>query len=203
MNQSLYLLKFHPILKEKIWGGEKIETILGKCFHPASNCGESWELSGLEGDISIVANGFLEENDLNELTEIYMYDLLGDEPYLKYGLGFPLLIKFIDAKDDLSVQIHPDDEFAQEHYQMNGKNELWYVMDADDGAGLYVGFKNKTTKMQFAEAVKKGTVDQLLNFYPVKEGDVFYIPAGTVHAIGKGVMLAEIQQSSDITLRVF
>jgi len=203
MTEKIYPLKFNPIFKEKIWGGRKMTTLLNKDFSPLPNCGESWELSGVEGDVSVVANGFLSENDLNELIEIYMYDLVGDEPYQKYGLGFPLLIKFIDAAEDLSVQVHPDDKLAGERYGLNGKTELWHVLDADSGAGLYVGFKSGTTRQHYLDAVKNGTVEQLLRFYPVSKGDTFFIPAGTVHAIGKGVLLAEIQQTSDITYRIF
>lgn len=202
-SEFLYLFKFQPIFKDKIWGGQKIRTILGKEFSPLPNCGESWEISGLEGDASVVQNGFLAENDLNELLDIYMYDLLGDRVYDRYGIGFPLLIKMIDAAEDLSVQVHPDDEYAWENFGGNGKTELWHILDADPGAGLYVGFKKNVTKETYLQSVENGTVDQLLNFYPVKAGDTFFIPAGTVHAIGKGVLLTEIQQSSDITFRIF
>ncbi len=203
MTTDLYTLKFYPIFKEKIWGGQKMAALLHKDFAPLPNCGESWELSSVEGDLSVVSNGFLAENNINELLEIYMYDLVGDENYLKYGLGFPLLIKFIDAKEDLSVQVHPDDRLAQERYGLNGKTELWHVLDADRNAGLYVGFKPNITRQRYLDAVKNGTVDQLLQFYPVAKGDTFFIPAGTVHAIGKGVLLAEVQQTSDITYRIF
>lgn len=199
---SLYPLKFKPIYKEKIWGGNKLAEILGRNFSPLSNCGESWELSDIEDDVSVVTNGFLQENDLRDLIEVYMYDLMGEENYLRYGLGFPLLIKLIDASDDLSVQVHPDDELATK-YGQNGKTEIWYVLDADKDAGLYVGFKENVRKETYLKAVQDGIVDQLLNFYPVQKGDVFLIPAGTVHAIGKGVLLSEIQQASDVTFRIF
>ena len=200
----LYPLKFKPFFKEKIWGGEKIKKVLHRPVGNMDHCGESWEISAIEDNVSVVANGFFaEENDLNELIEIYMGDLLGDKVYDQYGLGFPLLIKYIDATDDLSVQVHPDDQLAQERYGMNGKTEMWYVIEADKGAGLYVGFKDGVTRDQYWNAVESGTIDQLLRFYPVKKGDVFFIPAGTVHAIGKGVLLAEIQQPSDVTYRIF
>ena len=203
MSKKIYPLKFNPIFKEKIWGGHKIATLLHKDFSPLANCGESWELSGVEDEVSVVANGFLSGNELNELIEIYMYDLVGDEPYLKYGLGFPLLIKFIDAEENLSVQVHPDDKLAGERYGLNGKTELWHVLNANPGAGLYVGFQSGTTRQRYLDALKNGTIEQLLQFYPVAKGDTFFIPAGTVHAIGKGVLLAEIQQPSDITYRIF
>ena len=200
---ALYPLKFTPILKEKIWGGNKIETILKHKISPMRNCGESWEVSGLVEDESVVSNGFLAENNLNELLEIYLTDFVGEKNYEKYGLGFPLLIKFIDAQDNLSVQVHPDDTLAQEKYGQNGKTEMWHVIQADEGAGLYVGFNQKVTEHQYVSAVENGTLEPLLKFYPVKAGDTFMIPAGTVHAIGKGVLLAEIQQPSDITFRIF
>ncbi len=198
---ALYPLKFTPILKEKIWGGNKIETCLKHSHMP--NCGESWEISGIVNDESVVSNGFLAENNLNELMEIYLTDMVGEKNYEKYGLGFPLLIKFIDAQDNLSVQVHPDDTLAQEKYGQNGKTEMWHVIQADEGAGLYVGFNQKVTEQQYVSAVENGTLELLLKFYPVKAGDTFMIPAGTVHAIGKGVLLAEIQQPSDITFRIF
>ena len=200
---TLYPLKFTPILKEKIWGGNKIETILKHNISPLKNCGESWEISGIVDDESVVANGFLAENNLNELMEIYLTDLVGEKNYEKYGLGFPLLIKFIDAQDNLSVQVHPDDDFAQEKFGQNGKTEMWHVIQADEGAGLYVGFNQKITAQQYMDAVENGTLEDYLKFYPVKSGDTFMIPAGTVHAIGKGVLLAEIQQPSDITFRIY
>lgn len=200
----LYPLKFKPFFKEKIWGGEKIRKVLHRPVENMDHCGESWEISAIEGNVSVVSNGFFaEDNDLNELIEVYMGDLLGDKVYDQYGLGFPLLIKYIDATDDLSVQVHPDDQLAQERYGMNGKTEMWYVIEADKGAGLYVGFKDGVTREQYCDAVDAGTVDQLLKFHPVKPGDLFFIPAGTVHAIGKGVLLAEIQQPSDVTYRIF
>ncbi len=203
METSLYPLKFEPILKDKIWGGTRLKTMLYKEISPANCCGESWEVSGLVGDESMITNGFLAENNLNELLEIYMTELVGEKNYEKYGLGFPLLIKFIDAQDNLSVQVHPDDELAQRKYGQNGKTEMWHVIASEPGSGLYVGFNKTVSKAQFEEAIANGTVEEVLQFYPVQPGDTFMIPAGTVHAIGKGVLLAEIQQPSDITFRVF
>ncbi len=200
----LYPLKFKPFFKDKIWGGNKIEKLLKRPVGNMENCGESWEISAIEDNVSVVANGFLSnENDLNELIEVYMGELVGDNVYDKFGLGFPLLIKYIDATDDLSVQVHPNDKLAQKRYGMNGKTEIWYVIDAEEGAGLYVGFKSGVTRQEYWDAVENGTIDMLLNFHTVKKGDLFFIPAGTVHAIGKGVLLAEIQQPSDVTYRIF
>lgn len=203
METSLYPLKFEPILKDKIWGGTRLKTLLYKDISDANCCGESWEVSGLVGDESMIVNGFLAENNLNELLEIYMTELVGEKNYEKYGLGFPLLIKFIDAQDNLSVQVHPDDELAQRKYGQSGKTEMWHVIASEPGSGLYVGFNKTVSKTQFEEAIANGTVEDMLQFYPVQPGDTFMIPAGTVHAIGKGVLLAEIQQPSDITFRVF
>ena len=203
MSTSLYPLKFEPILKDKIWGGTRLKTMLYKEISDANCCGESWEVSGLVGDESMIINGFLAENNINELLEIYMTELVGEKNYEKYGLGFPLLIKFIDAQDNLSVQVHPDDELAQRKYGQSGKTEMWHVIASEPGSGLYVGFNKTVSKAQFEEAIANGTVEDVLQFYPVQHGDTFMIPAGTVHAIGKGVLLAEIQQPSDITFRVF
>lgn len=200
---SLYPLKFKPIVKEKIWGGNKFLTVFKKLLNPTIKYGESWEISDIEDDVSIVENGFLSENELTELIELYMGELVGDSVYNMYGLAFPLLFKFIDASDDLSVQVHPNDELAFKKYEQQGKTEIWYVVDADPGAGLYIGFKEKIDSKKFMDSVDNGTVDQLLQFFPVQKGEFYFIPAGTVHAIGKGVLLAEIQQSSDITYRIF
>ncbi len=199
----LYPLKFAPILKEKIWGGKKIETILKHKLSHLKNCGESWEISGIIGEESLIINGFLADNNLNEIIEVYLTDILGEKNYEKYGLGFPLLIKFIDAQENLSVQVHPNDKIANEKYGQQGKTEMWHVIQADEDAGLYVGFNRPTSIEQFNDAVENGTLENLLKFYPVSKGDTFMIPAGTVHAIGKGVLLAEIQEASDITFRIF
>ena len=181
----LYPLKFRPLFFDKIWGGHKIEKLLGKNIGKLANCGESWELSGIDGKESVVTNGYLADNTLPELVEVYMGDLVGEKVFDRCGNDFPLLVKFIDAQDDLSVQVHPDDELAALRHGTNGKTEMWYVVDADEGSGLYVGFKEGVTKQQYLDAVKAGTVDALLVFHPVKPGDVFFIPAGTVHAIGR------------------
>ncbi len=198
----LYPLKFSPILKDKIWGGTKLKSIFNK---PAETdkLGESWELSGYEGDESVVTNGFLAGNNLSELIEIYMGELIGEKIYDQYGLSFPLLFKLIDANENLSIQVHPGDEVAAERHNSFGKTEMWYVLDADPGAVLIIGFTKDCTKEEYLEALENGKVEDLLQKVPVKKGDVFFIPAGLVHAIGKGVMVAEIQQSSDITYRIY
>ena len=200
---TLYPLKFQPIFKDKIWGGRKIKDVLGMDFGKLPNCGEVWVVSGVEGNPTLVKNGFLAGNELNELVSVYMGDLVGDEVYEKYGDEFPLLIKYIDANDDLSIQVHPDDTIAAKKHQSFGKNELWHIVQADEGAALYIGFKPGTTKKDYIKALQQGDLALILNKIQVKAGDTFYIPAGTVHAIGKGVLLAEVQQSSDITYRIF
>ena len=200
---SLYPLKFTPILKDKIWGGSKLKTVLNKDFSPLPNAGESWEISGVEGDISVVSNGFLAGNDLEELIEIYMGDLVGDHVYENFGVEFPLLIKFIDANDVLSIQVHPDDELSKERHNAYGKTEMWYVIEADKGSELIVGFNQNITKEQYLAKLKEGRLEEILNNAPVKEGSCFFIPAGRVHAIGKGILLAEIQQTSDVTYRMY
>ena len=199
----LYPLKFKTIYKEKIWGGDKIKRLLGKDFSPLKNCGESWEVSAIESDCSVVSNGFLAGNTLAELVEIYMGDLVGEWVFDAFGLEFPLLIKFIDAKEDLSVQVHPDDALAEKLHQANGKTEMWYVIDAEKDARLNIGFNTPVTRPMLEEHIEKGTLEQILHFIPVQADDAAFIPAGKVHAIGKGVLLAEIQQSSDLTYRLY
>lgn len=199
---SLYPLKFEPICLEKIWGGNRLKTLLGKKYN-SKNCGESWEISGVEGNISVVSNGFLQGNDLNELIEIYMGDLVGDKVYEKFGNEFPLLIKFIDAQDDLSIQVHPNDELSKERHNAFGKTEMWYVVDAAEGALINSGFNQPVDREKYLEHLENGNLTDLLKYDLAEAGDVFFIPAGRVHAIGKGSLVAEIQQTSDVTYRIF
>jgi len=199
---TLYPLKFKPIYKPTIWGGSRLEKILDKKECP-SKCGESWEISGVEGNISEVENGFLEGNTLQELIEIYMGELVGDAVYEKFGCEFPLLIKYIDANDALSIQVHPDDAVAKHRHNAYGKTEMWYVIDADSDSTLISGFKEDSNQEEFLKALTAGNLQDLLNYEKVKTGDVFFLPAGRIHAIGKGILLAEMQQTSDITYRVY
>jgi len=199
---TLYPLKFNPILKEMIWGGKRLKEVLNK-ESLSDKIGESWELSGVEGNISVVANGFLKGNTLEEIIEIYMGDLLGEKVYEKFGLEFPLLIKFIDANDALSIQVHPDDKLAAERHQSFGKTEMWYVLDHEPEAELIVGFNQVMTKDKYVEALNNGKIKDILNSIKVNKGDVFFLPAGRVHAIGAGMMIAEIQQTSNITYRIY
>ena len=200
---NLYPLKFTPICKDKIWGGNKLHELLNKEFPELPNCGESWEISGVQTDISVVSNGFLKGNNLEELIEVYMGDLVGEKVYEKFGEEFPLLIKFIDANDDLSIQVHPNDELAMERHDSFGKTEMWYVVQADPGAKLIAGFNRKINKAEYLNYLKNGQLEEILNYEEVKEGDVFFMPAGRVHAIGKGIVVAEIQQTSDVTYRIY
>jgi mannose-6-phosphate isomerase len=202
MNE-LYPLKFKPLYKEKVWGGNKISSVLKHNYAPLPNCGEVWMISGVEDNESIVSNGFLKSNSLSELVEVYMGDLVGDKVFEKFGNEFPLLFKFIDTQEYLSVQVHPGDEMALERHGSLGKTEMWYVLQADEGSELISGFKKKITKQDYLQHLKNKSLKEILNFEAVSGGDVFYIPAGHVHAIGPGILLAEIQQSSDVTYRIY
>lgn len=199
----LYPLKFKTIFKEKIWGGEKIKTILNKDFSPLENCGETWELSSVKGDVSEVKYGKLKGKSLTELIETYKSELVGKSVYEKFEGDFPLLIKFIDAKEDLSIQVHPDDELAQKRHNSKGKNEMWYIFQADENASLISGFNKPVTKESYLEAFETGKIEDILCRTNVKSGDVFNLPAGRVHTIGAGILLAEIQQTSDVTYRIY
>ncbi len=198
----LYPIKFHPILKEKIWGGDKLKTILNKSSE-TKNVGESWEISTVGDDISIVCNGELTGKTLKDLIIEYKDELLGKKVYKEFGDQFPLLIKFIDAKEDLSVQLHPDDELAKKRHNSFGKTEMWYVVQADPDANLIVGFDKDTTKEEYEDFLEKGEITKLLNFEKISKGDSYFIKAGRIHAIGAGSLIAEIQQTSDITYRVY
>ncbi len=200
---NLYPFKFHTIFKEKIWGGEKIRTILQKDFSPAKNCGETWEISGVKGNISVIANGPLKGKNLKEVIREYQAALVGEKVYQQYHDDFPLLVKFLDAKQDLSIQVHPDDSLAQTRHQSLGKTEMWYIIQADQDATLISGFNRHLDQASYMEHLKQHTLDDILNREVAKADDVFYLPAGRVHTIGAGLLLAEIQQCSDITYRIY
>ena len=200
---QLYPLKFETIFKDKLWGGEKIRTVLNKDFGELPNCGETWEISGVKGNISVVANGALKGKDLTALLAEYKGQLVGESVYNKFGDEFPLLVKFIDANDDLSVQVHPDDALAKERHDSFGKTEMWYIFQADEGATLNSGFNRPLTKETYLEYFNNGKLMDILNVDDVKANDVYFLPAGRVHYIGKGCLLAEIQQTSDITYRIY
>ena len=199
----LYPLKFKAQYQEKIWGGQKIKTILHKNFSPLSNCGESWEISGMPDNSSEISNGFLAGNTLNEIVEVYMGDLVGEKVFDMFGNEFPLLIKFIDAKDDLSIQVHPDDDYARKHHLASGKTEMWYIIETEKNTKVNVGFKEQLNLTDLEKHIQNNTLENVLNFIPIQKGDAFYIPAGQVHAICKGTLLAEIQQCADTTFRLY
>jgi len=199
----LYPLKFKTIYKEKIWGGQKIKTYLHKDFGSLPNCGETWEISGVKSDVSVVADGELEGESLADLLEKYQDELVGEKVYEQFGNIFPLLIKFIDANDDLSIQVHPDDELAEERHDSFGKTEMWYIIEADPGSTLISGFNRELTEEEYLDKFNSGHLTDILNKEDAKAGDVFFLPAGRVHTIGKGLLIAEIQQTSDITYRIY
>lgn len=199
---NLYPLKFEPIYKTRIWGGHKLEQF-GKRSQTLPNIGESWELSGVSGDESVVANGDLAGNSLPELVEVYMDELVGKKVFDTFGHAFPLLIKLIDANDDLSIQVHPNDALAAERHNSFGKTEMWYVLGSEKDASLISGFIPGVDREIYLQHLSGGTLEEVMTKFPVAKGDVFFIPAGRVHAIGSGCLIAEIQQTSDITYRLF
>ena len=199
---KLYPLKFTPVFKYRLWGGDKLKSVLNKEYSE-KNIGESWEISDVENDETVVAEGFFKGKSLKYLTETYKGAFLGVSVYEQFGNDFPLLIKFIDAKTPLSIQVHPGNEIAKKRHNSFGKNEMWYVMEADKDAELIVGFDEILEKKDYNTSVSDGAILELMHHENVAEGDTFYIPTGRVHAIGAGVLLAEIQQTSDITYRIF
>ncbi|HNW57986.1 MAG TPA: mannose-6-phosphate isomerase [Bacteroidales bacterium] len=201
---ELYPLKFKPALKEKVWGGDALVTRYNK--KPAgssNNIGESWELSAVSGNLSVISNGKLAGNNIEELIEIYMGDLIGDSVFEKFGNEFPLLIKLIEAREDLSIQVHPDNALAKKRHHAYGKTEMWYILESGKGSRLFSGFLENVTKDMYLKAVEEGKLPDILNVETVEPGDTFFTPAGRIHAIGAGTVLAEIQQTSDITYRLF
>lgn len=203
---TLYPLKFNPVFSYRIWGGNKLKTVLNKDYNKDYNqdsIGESWEISDVENNETLVSEGELKGKSLKELIKEFKGELVGNSVYKTFGNNFPLLIKFIDAKTPLSIQVHPSNELAKERHNSFGKNEMWYVMEAEKDAELIIGFNQETDKVSYQELLNKSTVTEILNIEKVNQGDTFYIPTGRVHAIGAGVLLAEIQQTSDITYRIY
>ena len=201
MATKLYPLKFRPIYKYRIWGGNKLKTMLHKHDAPLK-CGESWEISAVAKNVSVVANGFLADNDIEEIIEVYMGDIVGDAVFEQFGIQFPLLVKFIDATDNLSIQVHPNDKIAAEKYGQNGKTEMWYIIDADINSENVTGIKETVSLDKFDELLCKNRIEESLQRESSSANDVFYIPAGRLHAAGKGNLFVEIQQTSDITYRL-
>ena len=198
----IYPIKFHPILKQTIWGGDKINQLKG-ISNGQSAVGESWGISAVEGFESVVANGAYSGYTLSRLVKLLKDELVGTDNYKRFGAKFPLLVKFIDAHDDLSIQVHPDDNLAMQRHNSLGKTEMWYVLGADEGARLIAGFSKKISPKQYRDMVADGTFVDALQTYYVKPGDVYYVPAGRVHSLGKGTMVAEVQETSDLTYRIF
>ena len=203
----MYPLKFKPILKQHIWGGEALlEIKKGQRIRvdKSKTYGESWDVSGIEGDISTISNGFLKGNNLQEAIEVYMGELVGESVFEQYGLEFPLLLKTLHCQDKTSVQVHPDDDLAAERHDSCGKTEMWYVVHAEPGALLHIGFKDKNiSREQYIDAVAKGSIAEIIEPVSIKTGDAFLIPSGTVHSISGSVTLIEIQQPVDLTYRIF
>ena len=199
---KLHPLKFTPVFKYRLWGGEKLKSVLNKEYFE-DNIGESWEISDVEDGETVVATGFFQGKTLKDLIKSHKGEFLGKTVYKKFGNEFPLLIKFIDAKTPLSIQVHPGNEVAKESHNSFGKNEMWYVMEADKDAELIVGFDEKIEKKDYNTYVLGGAILDVMHHENVSDGDAFYIPTGRVHAIGAGVLLAEIQQTSDITYRIY
>ena len=199
---KFYPLTFTPILKDRIWGGTKLKTYLNKTI-VSETTGESWEISTVPGDISVVATGVLKGKNINEIIDLFPEEILGKSVISRFGKQFPLLFKFIDAKEDLSIQLHPNDDLAKERHNSFGKTEMWYVMQADESARLVVGFKKDSNQEEYLSHLENKNLVALLNESPVKKGDVFFLETGTIHAIGAGVVVAEIQQTSDVTYRIY
>jgi len=199
---ELYPLKFEPLLKDKVWGGSTLESHFSKNPAGLPNIGESWELSSLKDNLSVVSNGFLAGNNIEELIEVYMGDITGDSVFEKFGNEFPLLFKFIEAREDLSIQVHPSNKLAKERHKGFGKTEMWYILESEKDSKIYTGFRDGVTREMYEESLHNGKVADLLNVEIAEPGDTFFTPAGRIHAIGKGIVLVEIQQASDLTYRI-
>ena len=202
MSFQSYPLQFTPIFKDRIWGGTKLKTELNKEI-PNDMTGESWEISAVEDNVSIVSNGFYKGKSLSEIIQQFPSEILGTDIFEKFGAEFPLLFKFLDAKQDLSIQVHPNDEMAKKYHNSFGKTEMWYVVQADEKARIIVGFKKQSSKNEFLKNIENKTVLDVLDSKIAKNGDVFFLETGTVHAIGAGLVIAEIQQTSDVTYRIY
>jgi len=198
----LYPLKFKPIYKTKVWGSNRIRQIKNDKNIP-DKCGEIWEISAVEDNVSVISNGFLKDNTLEEAIEIYMGEIVGDKIFDKFGYEFPLLIKIISADENLSLQVHPDNEVAAERHNAWGKTEMWYILEAEKDSKLVSGFNKNTDEKTLLSVIENNNLSEIVNETEAKSGDVFFIPAGRIHSIGKGLTIAEIQQTSDITYRVY
>ena len=215
MEKKLYPFKFIPVASRRPWGGSNLVTKYGKAFVECDDegneialgadelIGESWEIADMGFEDSVLANGWLAGNTISEIMETYLERVVGEDVYKYFGRQFPLLVKFLDINGKLSVQVHPDDEIAAERYDALGKSELWYVLDAQPDANVYMGFKREVTAQEFYDKCNDGTVVDLLNVFHPKKGDVLFITPGTVHAVDGNIQLVEIQESSDLTFRLY
>lgn len=199
---KLYPLQFEPILKERIWGGNKLKTLLEKSII-SNKTGESWEISTVQNEVSIVANGSLKGKSLGDLISDYPEDILGKSVYSKFGKQFPLLFKYIDAKEDLSIQVHPNDILAKKNHNSFGKTEMWYVIQSDEDSRLILGFKEDSSPESYLEKLNNKSLLDILDTKIANSGDAFMLDTGIIHAIGAGIVVAEIQQTSDVTYRIF
>ena len=197
-----YPLSFEPIFKERIWGGTKLQSELNKPL-PGDLIGESWEISTVKDNVSCISNDVYQGIQLDELIKKFPKQILGNQVFKRFGFEFPLLFKFLDAKQDLSIQVHPNDEIAKSKHQSFGKTEMWYVLQADQKSELIIGFKQKSTAKEYLQNLENKNLLSILDSRKVAKGDVFFLETGTVHAIGAGTLIAEIQQTSDITYRIY
>jgi mannose-6-phosphate isomerase len=202
MKFQSYPIQFKPIFKDRIWGGTKLKTVLNKAII-SEITGESWEISTVENDVSTVSKGIYKGKSLNELIQNFPNEIIGIDVHKKFGFEFPLLFKYLDAKQDLSIQVHPNDELAKKHHNSFGKTEMWYIMQADENARIIVGFKENSSKNEYLQHLENKTLLAILDSKKVNQGDVFFLATGTIHAIGAGMVVAEIQQTSDITYRIY
>lgn len=203
MKKAIYPYKFTPEAKTRVWGGHRLAEKYHKPFAPTEVIGESWEISGFEDESSVIAEGYMAENPLFDVIETYMDEIVGEDNYKRFGNEFPILVKLLDIRDRLSVQVHPDDETAFDRHNSYGKNEAWYVLEADETAKVYMGFNKDLSVSEFLDRCAAGTLEEVLNVYTPKKGDFFFIEAGTVHSAGGGLVIAEVQQLSDVTYRIY
>ena len=203
MKKAIYPIKFIPQPKERVWGGRRLAAQFHKPFDPDAVIGESWEVSGFEDDSSVIESGWLQDNPLFDVIETYMDEIVGEDNYKRFGNEFPILVKLLDIQERLSVQVHPDDETAFDRHNSYGKTEAWYVLEADPTARIYMGFNKDIDAREFLDRCAAGTLEEVLNVVTPKKGDFFFIEAGTVHSAGGGLVIAEIQQLSDVTYRIY
>lgn len=201
--RQLYPLKFKPQPSKRVWGGEKLVREYNKPFETGCGIGESWDISGFEESSSMVDGGYLDDNSLYDVIETYMGDIVGEEHYKYFGNEFPLLVKILDIRDLVSVQVHPDDETAYDRHNSYGKNEAWYILEAEPDAVIYMGFNRDVEPNEFYRLCKEGRLEEVLNAYYPQKGDFFFLEAGIVHSAGHGVVIAEVQQLSDVTYRIY